>query len=253
MISVAVIGSKKQQKLFASKHIYHTLKNYLTVLARCPKHKATMYTLQRIIKWLREHNEMKGADWLSEYWSGERGNWDIGAAGVGCPNANCGVESGWARIRKAVCSGLRSFSYAQFMTVFLTYETDQSIDDMSNFKFHRETIFFPSAPIFDKSIWQDVCDMTVEDFRMMRLGVYDTDDNFQRSIERIHDCSVTSNSSFISAALTLTVQEKKAPVASRDALCVIFPSTHMMEMFADEPDYFGSAKYRGYIGKCFSF
>ena len=228
--------------------IYSTLKSYLTILARCPKHKATMYIMDYIVAWLRHHKEDKGADWLAEYWCGERGNWDMGSAGIGCPNANCGVESGWGRIRKAVCSGLRSFSYAQFMTVFLNYETDQSVDDMSKHK-HSGCIFFPSAPKFLKSTWHEVCDMTAVDLRLMTVGVYDTNDNYLRGIQTVHDLSVRSDISFIRAAMAISSEAQAAPLSVRDALCLIFPSDYMLEMFSDEPDYFQSHRYEVHISK----
>ena len=67
-----VIGSKKQRKLFTCMKVYQTLKNYLTIVARCPNHKAAMYVMDSIIGWLRSVKEDKGTDWLVDYWSGER-------------------------------------------------------------------------------------------------------------------------------------------------------------------------------------
>ena len=69
--------------------VYQTLKNYLTIVARCPNHKAAMYVMDSIIGRLRSVKEDKGADWLVDHWSGECGQWNIGAAGVSCPNTNC--------------------------------------------------------------------------------------------------------------------------------------------------------------------
>ena len=125
-----MIGSKRQRKKFKSGKIYRTLKSWLTILAKCPRHKSTIYLLGRIITWLREEGEDEGANWLKDYWTGDRGTWDLGSTGLACPNNNCGVESGWARIRHAVCGGLKSFSYSQFMTMFLAYESEMSSDNM---------------------------------------------------------------------------------------------------------------------------
>jgi hypothetical protein len=108
--------------------------------------------MHRLIKWLYDQDEGRAADWLKEYWSGDRGNWDLGASGLCCPNTNCGVESGWARIRRAVCGGLRRFTFSQFMTLFLTYETEQSIDDMRGRIMDADNIFQTKKMHHSKSI-----------------------------------------------------------------------------------------------------
>jgi hypothetical protein len=162
MFLIAVIGAKKQRKLFKHGRNYNLLKKFLTILAKSPRHKTTMYLMTRIIKWLTDIGETTSAKWIQDYWTGERGTWDFGSTGLACPNNNCGVESGWARIRKAVCAGLKSFSYAQFMTVFLTYETEQSMDDMRTLLSATGSIFLTSAPVFDRSVWDDVCEITAK-------------------------------------------------------------------------------------------
>jgi len=228
--------------------VYQTLKNYLTIVARCPNHKAAMYVMDSIIGWLRSVKEDKGADWLVDYWSGERGLWNIGAAGVSCPNTNCGVESGWGRIRKSVCAGLKNSTFSQFMTIFLNYETDQSADDMFKHKL-QGSIFSPDVPILTRKTWTNVCKMTCYDFRLMTVGIYATDSIFKRKIEAVNEIAVKSGVPFIRAAISITLERKKSCLNQRDALTLIFPADSLIEMFVDEPQFFQSEKYLANIGK----
>ena len=109
-----------------------------------------MYVMDSIIGWLRSVKEDKGADWLVDYWSGERGLWNIGAAGVSCPNTNCGVESGWGRIRKSVCAGLKNSTFAHFMTIFLNYETRNKSVPRGNKSVHLGTkVHFLGTKVFN--------------------------------------------------------------------------------------------------------
>jgi hypothetical protein len=70
----------------------------------------------------------------------------------------------------------------------------------------------------------------------MSVGLYDTDANFQLGIETIHDKNIKSGISFIRAAMAISSQEKTAPLDCRDAVCFIFPSDDMLEMFANDPN-----------------
>ena len=90
------------------------------------------------------------------------------------------------------------------MTIFLSYETDQSVDDMLKVLVYRETILFPSEPLFPKSLWEEVCDMTADDFRKMHVSVLGSlsQENFLRSINTVHKLGVENGTSLIRTALT---------------------------------------------------
>lgn len=58
-----------------------------------------------LVKWLYRNKEGRAASWFEKYWTGERGNWTRGHAGVAGTNNNNGLESRWKRFKTAVCGG----------------------------------------------------------------------------------------------------------------------------------------------------
>ena len=175
-----MVGSKTQRSYFVSDKVFQKLKTWLVILARCPRHKTTIYLSDRIVQWLDDVGEKKAAVWFRNYWTGERSTWDLGSAGIGCPNNNCGMESGWGRIRKAVCAGMASFTYQQFLTSFLVYETDQSMDNMSDLCQKHGTIMLIREPILTKPMRRNVCKLDSTWFRMMKVSTGD-DSKFRES------------------------------------------------------------------------
>jgi hypothetical protein len=127
--------------------------------------------------------------------------------------------------------------------MFLNYESDQSRDDMHKFKVFKGGIFFPSSPEITKSVWEQVCAMKVDDFRKMRVGVYDTEAIFQSAITKIDAVSVEKKISFIRAAMNITSTEKKEALNYKHGCHIVFPSDDHLAMFAKDPEYFASVSY----------
>ena len=55
-----------------------------------------------MIRWLRARGEIRAAEWIAEYWTGDRGNWTLAHAGVGGTNNNNGTEGRWGGFKSAV-------------------------------------------------------------------------------------------------------------------------------------------------------
>ena len=38
--------------------------------------------MDRLLKWLYDQGEQRAADWMKDFWSVDRGNWDLGSSGL---------------------------------------------------------------------------------------------------------------------------------------------------------------------------
>ena len=50
---------------------------------------------RKMLAWLRTRGDSRAADWLEEYWTGDRGNWTLAHGGVGGTHNNNGTEGRW--------------------------------------------------------------------------------------------------------------------------------------------------------------
>ncbi len=60
---------------------------------KCYSEQCASLQLQvKMCQWLWDHRELCAADWLEEYWTGDRGDWTLAHGGVGGTNNNNGIK-----------------------------------------------------------------------------------------------------------------------------------------------------------------
>jgi exosortase len=84
---------------------YRTWYKLLVRATRCHTVALSEVFQRKLVQWLDKHGEKKAATWFHKYWTGERGNWTLGHAGVGGTNNNNGLESRWKKFKSAIQGG----------------------------------------------------------------------------------------------------------------------------------------------------
>ena len=105
-LSAGIAWQKKSHhKYFLSLDTYKTWYKLLVRATRCHSVPLSDVFQSALVKWLYRNKEGRAASWFEKYWTGERGNWTRGHAGVAGTNNNNGLESRWKRFKTAVCGG----------------------------------------------------------------------------------------------------------------------------------------------------
>ena len=101
---------KTHQKYFVNLETYRAWYKLVVRATRCHTVPLGNVFQRRLVQWLRTNEEPRAASWFEKYWTGDRGNWSRGHAGVAGTNNNNGLESRWKKFKAAVCSGSGSTS-----------------------------------------------------------------------------------------------------------------------------------------------
>ena len=101
---------KTHHKYFVNLETYRTWYKLVVRATRCHTVPLSDVFQRRLVQWLRTNEEPRAASWFEKYWTGDRGNWSRGHAGVAGTNNNNGLESRWKKFKAAVCGGSGSTS-----------------------------------------------------------------------------------------------------------------------------------------------
>ena len=82
--------------------MYRTFYKLLGMHIRCSTVALSNVLQRKMLAWLRARGESRAADWLEEYWTGNRGNWTLAHGGVGGTHKNNGTEGRWKGFKSAV-------------------------------------------------------------------------------------------------------------------------------------------------------
>jgi hypothetical protein len=82
----------------------------LVLATRCHTVPLSDVFQRKLVTWLDKQGEKRAASWLERYWTGERGNWTLGHAGVGGTNNNNGLEARWKKFKSTIQGGSGSTS-----------------------------------------------------------------------------------------------------------------------------------------------
>ena len=93
---------KLHHKYFKNLNVYRTFYKLLVMATRCSSIALSNVLQRKMIAWLRARNEHMAADWMYEFWTGERGNWTLAHGGVGGTHTNNGTEGRWGGFKSAV-------------------------------------------------------------------------------------------------------------------------------------------------------
>ena len=137
------------------------------------------------------------------------------------------------------------------MTMFLTYESEMSSDNMRTLLLQKQTIFLTSDPVFEKSMWEEVCDFTSTDFhRMTEATCLGDQSKYTRAITTIDEYRINSNApSFIRAARSYFASFDVDNIAAKHVIAFIFPKQEVLYLFKHEEDFFSTQTDRRNICK----
>jgi hypothetical protein len=122
------------QKYSKNQNVYRTFYMLLVMHTRCSLVALSNVLQRKMIAWVRARGETRAADWLKEYWTGERGNRTLAHGGVGGTNNNNSTEGRWGGFRKAVSGTSGSTNGLQLKSVVpatLSYLSDVSKEQAS--------------------------------------------------------------------------------------------------------------------------
>ena len=93
---------KLHRKYFKNQSTYRRFYQLLVSTTRSSSVALSNVLQRKMIQWLRARGENRAAEWIAEYWTGDRGNWTLAHAGVGGTNNNNGTEGRWGGFKSAV-------------------------------------------------------------------------------------------------------------------------------------------------------
>ena len=134
------------------------------------------------------------------------------------------------------------------MTVFLTYETEQSMDDMRTLLSATGSIFLTSAPVFDRSVWDDVCEITaksVGEWVVQKGNSQMLKENMDQLKTFMQD---TRAPSLARAALDFISDHDRPALHATCIKTFIIPSGYLYDLFKDEQEFFDTPRYLALAG-----
>ena len=245
MIAGIAWQKKNHREFFQSEENNVQFQRIVTRTVNSPIEALSRVLQSKTVLWLRARGEGDAADWFGTYWCGSRGRWTIADAGVGHTINNCGPESKWEKLTKAVCGNsgkTKTLSVGVFTPLLIKYVSDISaesfVEQLKEYKTHR----FLNHPKVSPALWKQVYEI---DIRRLQFSLMEASREVKRKWGIFIDTIVGMEGHCVIRRLELYGSAHGQLEIRRSSVdCVILPSRSCFAWFDRNRPRTGTETFR---------